>query len=85
MNYNFKICEILLGIPSNDNFIKILNFIILNVKYYINKQRSNFEPLNLFEIINKLKYKLKQYEIISQINDTKMNFTNTYGILLESM
>ena len=65
--------------------MKIINFIILNGKYYINNKRSNEQSLFLFEFIQLLREKLRIYELINNLNDESLEFERTYGLLLQNI
>ena len=67
------VCEFLLGIPSNGPMIKILNFVILNTKVYINNKKSNEEPLNWYEFKNELKANWKHMKQFQNIKTVKKN------------
>ena len=55
---NLTICEILFGIPIQDEGIKPINFIILMGKWFINKRRTDEKPLNLNTFFKILKNKI---------------------------
>ena len=56
----FTICEILFGIPANDDvFIQLFNFIILIVKWFINKKKEQNKTLYVLEALILLKNKIE--------------------------
>ena len=57
---NLKECEILFGIPHACNeHLELINFVIIMTKWYINKQRSECNPLYFIELLNIIKIKIK--------------------------
>ena len=57
--FRFTVCEIIFGIYESDDVTRVVNYIILYGKLYINKQRTNNKDLVLAEFIIKLKDKIK--------------------------
>ena len=56
----FTICEVLFGMPANnDVYIKLFNFIILIVKWFINKKKEQNKPLYVLEALILLKNKIE--------------------------
>ena len=57
---SFTICEVIFGMPANDDvFIRIFNFIILIVKWFINKKKEQNKPLYVLEVLILLKNKIE--------------------------
>ena len=63
LEYGFEltVCEILFGIPMNNNYddSKLLNFLILFGKWYINKRKSNQNPIYFLEYLTLIKDKVR--------------------------
>ena len=70
----FTVCEILFGIciENNDSF-NIMNFLILLGKKFINKSRSNSEPLYFINFLSFLKEKIENIVYIKTINSHELN------------
>ena len=71
---NFTVCEILFGISieKNDSF-NIMNFLILLGKKFINRSRSNSEPLYFINFLSFLKEKIENIVYIKTINSQELN------------
>ena len=59
IDYKFTICEVLFGLPNNSDDLKILNYIILTGKWYINQCKSAEKSILLINYINIIKDKLE--------------------------
>ena len=63
LEYGFEltVCEILFGIPMNNNYddSRLLNFLILFGKWYINKRKSNQNPIYFLEYLTLIKDKVR--------------------------
>ena len=66
---DFTVCEILFGIciDNNESF-NIINFLILLGKQFINKSRTNKEPLYFIKFISLLKNKIENIIYTKVIN-----------------
>ena len=68
--FEFTVCEILFGLPKN-NYVdtKLLNFLILMGKWYINKSKSNKNQIYFFEYLVILKDKVKTLTYITNLEE----------------
>ena len=66
---NLTICEILFGIPIQDEGIKPINFIILMGKWFINKRRTHEKSLNLNAFFTILKNKINMIVYNKTVNN----------------
>ena len=66
--FEFTVCEILFGLPTN-NYVdtKLLNFLILMGKWYINKKKSNKNPIYFFEYLAILRDKVNTLTYIPDL------------------
>ena len=66
--FEFTVCEILFGIPT-DNYVdtKLVNFLILIGKWYLNKNKNNQSPIYFFEYLIILKDKVNTMTYISKL------------------
>ena len=63
-------CEVIFGIPDTNNpDIKLLNFLILMGKWYINKCKSNETQIYFFEFLMILKSKVNLMIYIPMAED----------------
>ena len=86
IKFRFTICEILLGIPvENDNTISTLNLIILLGKSYINMKRSKKENLYLFEFITIVKEKMETYKLIWEMYNQDNSLYGCYIKMYENI
>ena len=69
MSMNLSICEILFGIPIQDEGIKPINFIILMGKWFINKRWTDEKSLKLNTFFKILKNKIDIIVYIKTINN----------------
>ena len=72
LGYGFEltVCEIVFGIPNTNNpDIRLLNFLILFRKLYINKCKSTKKQKKLFEFLNILKNKVNIMTYIPMKDD----------------
>ena len=66
---DFTVCEILFGMCIEDNeSFNIINFLILLGKQFINKSRTNKEPLYFYKICIVLKNKIENIIYTKDIN-----------------
>ena len=80
---HFIVCEILFGVIESDDLIRVINYIILYGKLYINKQRTYGKKLTLSEFINKLKDKIKIILSLDQINECKDIASPFFELLIQ--
>ena len=67
---NLKECEILFGIPNATNeYLELINYMIIVTKWYINSKRSKEEPLYFLELINITKTRIKILILSNNMND----------------
>ena len=59
IKWYFRECEIIFGIPQELNKNKIINFIILITKYYINKTKTKDGTLYFLELLTLLRSKIE--------------------------
>ena len=60
----------LFGIPhAVHKDLKLINFVILLAKWYINKQRSDEKPLFFIELLNIIKTKVKILIVANNMSD----------------
>ena len=58
------------GIPFISNeYIELINFIIILAKWYINSQKSKEKPLYLIELLNIIRTKIKLLTLSNTMND----------------
>ena len=67
--FNLTVCEIIFGISELDELIRLVNYIILYGKLYINKQRTNSKKFTLAEFFSKLKDKIMVNLTLLRINE----------------
>ena len=67
--FNLTICEIIFGIRELDELIRLVNYIILYGKLYINKQRTYSKKLTPAEFFSKLKDKIMVNLTLLRINE----------------
>ena len=75
LGYGFEltVCEINFGIPNTNNpDIKLLNFVILLGKWYLNKCKSTEKQIYFFEFLNILKNKVNIMTYILMEDDLGM-------------
>ena len=66
-NFSLNVQDVLFGLPSaSDTLTKKLNCTFLFLRYYFYKCKlqNNSSPLQIFDLINKIKYKYKIEKII---------------------
>ena len=67
IDIEFTICEVIFGIPlNNDPYTHLINYIILVAKWYINKNKEQIKPLYFIQL-----------QIILKNKTESMIFTNT--------
>ena len=66
--FEFTVCEILFGLPTN-NYVdtKLINFLIIMGKWYINKRKSNKNPIYFFEYLAILRDKVNTLTYIPDL------------------
>ena len=67
--FNLTVCEIIFGICELDELIRLVNYIILYGKLYINKQRTYSKKLTPAEVFSKLKDKIMVNLTLLRINE----------------
>ena len=68
ISFKFTICEIIFGLPNNSDDLKIINYVILIAKWYINQCKSADRSIFFINFLTILKEKL---EIIMYNNAIK--------------
>ena len=82
------VCEILLGIPITNKFdfiIQNLNFIIINAKWYINRQRSSENPINFQNFLNILRDKVNTYKHLYYMECNNEEFERKFWDLYSAL
>ena len=72
VGYGFEltVCEVIFGIPDTNNpDLRLLNFLILMEKWYINKCKSNETQIYFFEFLRILKNKVDMMIYIPMAED----------------
>ena len=70
LKLNLTVCEVLFGIPFISNeYIEVINFIIILAKWYINSRKSKEKPLYLIELLNIIQTKIKLLTLANTMND----------------
>ena len=84
VSFPLTVCEVLFGINMNsDPNVKVINFIILLGKWYINNTKQNEKPLYFIDFLS-----LLQNKITSMVNGNKIQCRNTaewQNILIQSL
>ena len=85
VSFPLTVCEVLFGINMNsgDQNIKVINFIILLGKWYINNTKQNEKPLYFFDFLT-----LLQNKIIAIVHGNKIQCRNTaewQNIIVQSL
>ena len=62
--FDLTICEVLFGIPITNNDMKLLNFLIIIAKHYINKIKVLEKPLYFIELLSHIRQKVRIMEYI---------------------
>ena len=74
LNIKLTVCEILFGLPhAVDNYIELLNFLIILGKTYINHSKTTEQPIYFIELLNLIKNKI---DVILLSNNNKSNRQN---------
>ena len=67
-------CEVLFGIPSNNNpDLKIINFLILIGKWYLNNSKTQNKPIYFFDFIALIKEKTEILRNVNLINNEEVD------------
>ena len=67
---NLTVCEVLFGLPYAINeYIELINFVIILCKWYINSKKVNNEPLYFIELLNRIREKLKLLILTNNMNN----------------
>ena len=73
IKFNFTECEIIFGIPfNNDPILEIINYILIIGKWYINHMKTIAKNVTIFEFMKTLKGKIKaicELQTIKGINE----------------
>ena len=65
-SFDLTICEVLFGIPiNNDDNMKLLNFLIIITKSYINKTKVLEKQLYFIELLSNIREKVRIIEFIN--------------------
>ena len=60
ITFNFTICEILFGIPfDNDTTLYIINILMMHGKYFLNNRKSYNKAIVFSVFVMELKYKMQ--------------------------
>ena len=62
--FDLTICEVLFGIPITNDDMKLLNFLIIIAKHYINKTKVLEKPLYFIELLSHIRQKVRIMEYI---------------------
>ena len=82
-NTEFTICEVIFGIPTNeDHYTQLINYIILISKWYINKNKEQGKPLFFIELLGVLKAKI---DSITFLNTLKFRNNKDWQSLLSDL
>ena len=72
-NFPLTVCEVLFGInPSNDPNLKIINYLILMGKWYINNTKQDENVLYFFDFLRILQGKIGTFIRANSINNKEM-------------
>ena len=83
INTKFTVCEVIFGIPyDNDPHIRMMNFIILIAKWYINKNKEQIKRLYFIELLVILKNKI---DAIVFMNTLKERENKDWQIILQEL
>ena len=70
IDIEFTICEIIFGIPlNNDPYKHLINYIILVAKWYINKNKEQLKPLYFIQLQIILKNKIESMIFMNTLKD----------------
>ena len=83
IDIEFTICEVIFGIPlNNDPYIHLINYIILVAKWYINKNKEQLKPLYFIQLQNILKDKIESMIFMNTLKDRENK--NWHSLLLST-
>lgn len=85
LKFNFTICEILLGINDFTPDLKLINFLILLGKWYLNDRKSSNLLILFFEFLLLLKDKLETIKAAYNLTGNYIKFQSTYDRLLKEL
>lgn len=86
IKYQFKICEILLGIiDNNDPVLETLNFVIIMGKLHIYKAKQNHSPIIFLNFLINLKTHLHALELIYEKENKTDLYNKKFGIILNDL
>ena len=67
--FELTVCEVIFGIPTNNNsYLKIINFLILIGKWYLNNSKTNNKNIYFIDFITLIKAKI---DILKYIHASK--------------
>ena len=72
MNINFPltVCEVIFGIPNSaDSNIKLINFLIIITKWYLNKMKSESKQIYFITLLSIIREKLESIMYINNLNN----------------
>ena len=81
VKFRLTVCEIIFGICDSNDFTRVLNYIIIFGKVYINKQRTNDAKLTVMEFIGKLQNKVKVLLTLDRINQDRGDASTLFELL----
>ena len=74
LGIELTVCEVLFGIPSNNNpDLKIINFLILIGKWYLNNSKTQNKPIFFFDFISLIKEKTEILRNVNLINNEEVD------------
>ena len=74
LGIELTVCEVLFGIPSNNNpDLKIINFLILIGKWYLNNSKTQNKPIFFFDFISLIKEKTEILRNVNIINNEEVD------------
>ena len=80
INTKFTVCEVIFGILNdNDQYVQMINYIILIAKWYIHKNKEQNKPQYFIEFLGILKNKI---DIIIFMNALKERDNKDWQIIL---
>ena len=60
INFPLTVCEVIFGIPnSNDSKIKLINFLIIITKWYLNKTKVESKPIFFISLLSIIRDKIQ--------------------------
>ena len=86
MSFAFTVCEILLGTNfQNEGNLVVVNYLILLGKWFLNKQKSENQPISFTHFLMKLKSKVKVICNLYKIKKVVNNVQESFEIVLNSL